>query len=164
MPSRVAKQLRRRRCSQERPRAVARRQGDQGCAHVSNDGAGGGDRTYSWGFSDFYGFLWIFLWEKRGSLPATKGLQWWKPWENVRTWGCVPLFNGCKNLDKNKDRMGNLGCTDFWMNRVECCGTQKKHHRPHLFGVCLSVKRCMGISDLCIYIYIMYNVMCYCIY
>ena len=83
--------------------------------------------------------------------------KWWKPWENVRTWGCVPLFNGCKNLDKNKDRMGNLGCTDFWMNRVECCGTQKKHHRPHLFGVCLSVKRCMGISDLCIYIY---NVQC----
>ena len=23
----------------------------------SNDGAGGGDRTYSWGFSDFYGFF-----------------------------------------------------------------------------------------------------------
>ena len=77
---------------------------------------------------DFYGFLrYFFRWEKleevyQQHLPGTPVMK---------AMG-VPLFNGCKNLEK-KDRMGNLGCTDFWMNRVECCGTQKKHHRKTSF-------------------------------
>ena len=49
------KQLWRGRCSQQRPRAVACSQGNQGGAHVSNDGAGGGDRTDSWGSGFLHG-------------------------------------------------------------------------------------------------------------
>ena len=75
----AAQQLRRRCGPQERPGAVSRRQGDQGRAHVSNDGAGGRDRTDSWGFPQFCGILrnftefWI-LWEFYGILLGFYGI------------------------------------------------------------------------------------------
>ena len=48
-----------------------------------------------------FGFLWIFRIGKREEVyQQQRDSSDENPWENVRTWGCVPLFNGLKNLDK----------------------------------------------------------------
>ena len=74
-------------------------------------------------FMDFYGFFGL---GKERKFTNNKGTPVMKTHGKMLEHEGVYLCLTDAKIWIKKDRMGNLGCTDFWMNRVECCGTQKK--------------------------------------